>query len=125
MDSIFVILNKSVNELHDVTHLPLEVLETIKKEASNIAFKQKFCTGKISSFTYLLVGILILADQVPPWDRISTGCTSINSILRGGIPINGITEIYGCSGVGKTQLCLQLVLMVQLPKSIGGKEKGI
>ncbi|XP_018561322.1 DNA repair protein XRCC3 [Anoplophora glabripennis] len=107
VDSIFVILNKSVNELHDLTRLSIELLETIKKEANNIALKQTFCT----------------AEQVPPWDRISTGCSNIDSVLHGGIPINGITEIYGCSGVGKTQFCLQLVLMVQLPKSVGGKEK--
>lgn len=48
----------------------------------------------------------------------------IDSITRGGLPVNGITEIYGESGVGKTQFCLQLCLMVQLPKNVGGLEKG-
>lgn len=78
----------------------------------------------MSLFIYIRTISVISADQILPWDRISTGCGKIDSVLRGGIPINGISEIYGCSGVGKTQLCLHLTLMVQLPKNVGGKEKG-
>lgn len=59
-----------------------------------------------------------------PWKRISTGCAVIDEIIRGGVPINGITEIVGASGVGKTQLCLQLSLMTQFPVEYGGINKG-
>lgn len=38
--------------------------------------------------------------------------------------MNGITEIVGPSGVGKTQLCLQLSLTSQLPEEFGGLNKG-
>ena len=31
-----------------------------------------------------------------------------------------ITEISGCSGTGKTQLCLQLAYMTQMPIKDGG-----
>lgn len=55
---------------------------------------------------------------------MSTGCKSIDGILRKGIPVGRITEIFGCSGVGKTQFCLQLALQVQLPIDAGGLEKG-
>lgn len=38
--------------------------------------------------------------------------------------MNGITEIVGCSGVGKTQLCLQLSLLCQFPEvNKGGRKK--
>lgn len=40
--------------------------------------------------------------------------------LLGGIPRQGITEISGESGCGKTQLSLQLSLIAQLPSSKGG-----
>nr|CAH7760755.1 unnamed protein product [Callosobruchus chinensis] len=64
------------------------------------------------------------ADKLPPWDRLSTGCQTIDGVLNGGFPINGISEVFGYSGVGKTQLGLQLALNVQLPFAVGGKEKG-
>lgn len=63
------------------------------------------------------------ANELNPWNYLSTGCSSIDKILHGGIPLNGITEICGCSGAGKTQLCLQLALTVQLPKELGGLGK--
>ncbi|CAG8574359.1 4165_t:CDS:2 [Ambispora leptoticha] len=48
----------------------------------------------------------------------------LDQVLGGGILSRGITEIVAkkqkCSAVGKTQLCLQLCLAVQLPKELGG-----
>ncbi|CAN1761511.1 DNA repair protein XRCC3 homolog [Linum perenne] len=38
--------------------------------------------------------------------------------LGGGIPCQSITEIVAESGSGKTQLCLQFVLLPQLPPSL-------
>lgn len=67
---------------------------------------------------------IIRAIDIVPWKRLSTGCSAINSLIRGGIPVNGITEIFGSSGVGKTQFCLQLALQVQLPADKNGLEKG-
>ena len=37
-------------------------------------------------------------------------------MLGGGIPIGQITELVGMPGIGKTQMCIQLALNVQLPK---------
>jgi DNA-repair protein XRCC3 len=41
-------------------------------------------------------------------------------LLNGGIPGGSITELVGESTVGKTQLCLQLLLTAQLPEAAGG-----
>ena len=38
--------------------------------------------------------------------------------------LRGITEITGESAAGKTQLCIQLCLSVQLPKELGGLAGG-
>lgn len=46
----------------------------------------------------------------------------IDKALGGGVYTHGITEIYGESSTGKTQLLMQLSLAVQLPKSMGGLE---
>ncbi len=53
---------------------------------------------------------------------ITTMSTNLDGILNGGIPLGMITEFSGSFGSGKTQLCLQLCLTVQLDKSEGGVE---
>lgn len=62
--------------------------------------------------------------QLSDWKRFTTGCLSIDHITNGGIPTIGITEIYGKSGVGKTQFCLQLSITVQFPLSSNGLSRG-
>ncbi|KAL9952245.1 hypothetical protein ACROYT_G039468 [Oculina patagonica] len=51
---------------------------------------------------------------------LSLGCQILDGFLRGGILREGITEITGESSSGKTQICLQLCLTVQLPQDLGG-----
>jgi len=54
-------------------------------------------------------------------EKLSLGDKILNKALRGGLPTkSGIIEIVGESAVGKSQLALQLCLMVQLPKHLGG-----
>ena len=56
--------------------------------------------------------------------RLSVGCGLLDSLLRGGLLVSGLTEIAGTSAAGKTQLCLQLCLTSQLPRSHGGLASG-
>lgn len=58
------------------------------------------------------------------WRHITFGCPALDRITRNGLPVRGITEIVGESGCGKSQLCMQLALNVQLPLCDGGLEKG-
>ncbi|XP_073834888.1 RAD51 DNA repair protein spindle D [Musca autumnalis] len=44
----------------------------------------------------------------------------LDDSLSGGIQLGHITEFCGGSGTGKTQLCLQLCINVQLPTEAGG-----
>lgn len=46
---------------------------------------------------------------------LTSGCSKIDSALRGGFSRKGITQIYGSAGTGKTQFALQLCLTVQIP----------
>ena len=57
-------------------------------------------------------------------ERISTGTTSLDDLLGGGVETQAITEIYGEYGTGKTQICHTLCVMVQMPKNKGGLEAG-
>ena len=54
--------------------------------------------------------------------RITTGSTEFDSILGGGVWTQELTEVAGGFGSGKTQLCFQLCINVQLPIDEGGLE---
>ncbi|XP_018542349.1 DNA repair protein XRCC3 [Lates calcarifer] len=56
--------------------------------------------------------------------RLSVGCPILDRLLRGGLPVGGVTELAGESGAGKTQLALQLCLSVQYPQQHGGLDSG-
>lgn len=53
------------------------------------------------------------------FERIKFNAESLDNITD-GIDTGSITEIYGLSGSGKTQICLQLALNCQLPINLGG-----
>ncbi|KAG0320158.1 DNA repair protein xrcc3 [Linnemannia gamsii] len=57
---------------------------------------------------------------------LSLGDPILDAAVGGkGIMTRAITEIAGESAVGKTQLCLQLCLTVQLPESMGGLDGSV
>ncbi|TKS65083.1 DNA repair protein XRCC3 X-ray repair cross-complementing protein 3 [Collichthys lucidus] len=56
--------------------------------------------------------------------RLSVGCPVLDELLRGGLPVGGVTELSGESGAGKTQLALQLCLSVLYPPQYGGLNSG-
>lgn len=51
---------------------------------------------------------------------LSIGDAKLDSLLRGGFPCQGITEVSGEAGAGKTQFCLTLCLQCHLEKTYGG-----
>lgn len=52
--------------------------------------------------------------------KIRTSVGSLDRKLNGGIPVGNVVEIYGAGGSGKTQICYQLCLNVQMPLSFKG-----
>jgi len=52
--------------------------------------------------------------------RLTTGSKAIDDILGGGLETQTITEFYGEYGSGKSQLCHQMCVNVQLPPEKGG-----
>jgi DNA repair protein RadA len=53
-------------------------------------------------------------------ERISTGSNNLNKLLGGGVETKAVTEFYGESRSGKTQLCHTLCAIVPQNKSKGG-----
>lgn len=52
--------------------------------------------------------------------RLTTGSSMLDKLLGGGIESQSITEFYGEYGSGKSQICHQLCVNVQLPPEEGG-----
>ncbi len=54
--------------------------------------------------------------------KITTGSRNLDGLLGGGVETRTITEFFGEFGTGKTQICHQLSVNVQLPLDRGGLE---
>jgi DNA repair protein RadA len=52
--------------------------------------------------------------------RLTTGSKALDAILDGGLETQTITEFYGEYGSGKSQICHELCVNVQLPPERGG-----
>ena len=52
--------------------------------------------------------------------RLTTGSRELDELLGGGLETQTITELYGEYGSGKSQVCHQLCVNVQLPPDRGG-----
>ncbi|MHC1586087.1 MAG: DNA repair and recombination protein RadA [Candidatus Hecatellaceae archaeon] len=55
--------------------------------------------------------------------RITTGSKALDGILGGGIETQAVTEFCGAFGSGKSQLCHQLCVNLQLPAEEGGTRR--
>jgi DNA repair protein RadA len=56
--------------------------------------------------------------------RLTTGSEALDKIVDGGLETQTITEFYGEYGSGKSQICHQLCVNVQLPPERGGLNGG-
>jgi DNA repair protein RadA len=56
--------------------------------------------------------------------RLTTGSKALDNLLGGGLETQTITEFYGEYGSGKSQICHQLCVNVQLPFEKGGLNGG-
>ena len=52
--------------------------------------------------------------------RLTTGSQALDKMVDGGLETQTITEFYGEYGSGKSQMCHQLCVNVQLPPERGG-----
>ncbi|CAG9789370.1 unnamed protein product [Diatraea saccharalis] len=84
-------------EIKKLTNISEDDTKLIKNLVSQNLQPQLLTCGKLITFKTLK-------------DRVSTGCNRIDSILNGGFRKGTITEIYGESGSGKTQIALQSIV---------------
>ncbi|XP_050407985.1 DNA repair protein RAD51 homolog 3 isoform X2 [Patella vulgata] len=106
------------SELSRETGLSLEdALEVIKTVTENDSDP----TGRQSKSPKTQSALEILhTEQNQP--NIITFCQQIDDMLGGGVPLCKMTEFCGAPGIGKTQMCMQLCVDVQMPQCLGGVE---
>ncbi|MEM4269964.1 MAG: helix-hairpin-helix domain-containing protein, partial [Candidatus Caldarchaeum sp.] len=61
-----------------------------------------------------------LAELKTSIGRVTTGSMRLDMLLGGGVETQAITEFFGEFGTGKSQICHQLAVNVQLPIRRGG-----
>lgn len=96
-------------ELIDITDMTPDRAEKILRSARELVFGSKRAL-KGTEF----------AKQFSELPRLKTHVNSIDRLLGGGLEPKAIYEFAGEFGTGKTQLCHQLCVTVQLPREKGG-----
>ncbi|MEB3788198.1 MAG: DNA repair and recombination protein RadA [Desulfurococcales archaeon] len=97
------------HEISQLTGIPIPTAQKIvqaAREALHITFK----TARQ------------LKEEQKTIKKITTGSRNLDELLGGGIETRTITELFGEFGSGKTQICHQLAVNVQLPEDRGGLE---
>ncbi|XP_049608797.1 DNA repair protein RAD51 homolog 3 isoform X1 [Syngnathus scovelli] len=90
----------------------LEVLKAARREGG--------ADGEGAAADGASLTALDLLQKEEEQNRIVTFSSRLDAALGGGLPVGKTTEICGAPGVGKTQLCLQLAVDVQVPPCFGG-----
>lgn len=95
----------------------LEV-EGISERKYGIIFKKAIAL--CSSIVGFKTAQLVHQEREDTLLKISTGSNQLDVLLDGGIELGSLTELYGHSGSGKTQLCHTLAVTCQLSVERGG-----
>ena len=99
----------NVNELASIVGIPTPTAHRIINKARE-ALGLRFKTA------------LELKKERATIGRITTGSRKLDELLGGGIETRTITEFFGEFGTGKTNICHQLSVNVQLSEEQGGLE---
>ncbi|NXA95280.1 XRCC3 protein, partial [Melanocharis versteri] len=115
---------KSVKEILNLSGADLQRL--MKLSSADIQCLLKTVSRALRRSS-MLTALQLYQDQdhlTSQHQKLSLGCSVLDNLLKGGIPLVGITELAGESSAGKTQISLQLCLCVQYPYKYGGLESG-
>ncbi|XP_033484304.2 DNA repair protein RAD51 homolog 3 isoform X1 [Epinephelus lanceolatus] len=100
----------------------LEVLQAVRREGGggDEAAAAAAAAGGGGGGASASLTALELLQKEEELRSIITFSSQLDAILGGGLPVGKTTEICGAPGIGKTQLCLQLAVDVQVPQCFGG-----
>ena len=104
---------KFPNFLKDATGMDIDQAG----KAMQIMLKRLEKAGHISKMTRSATAVYEERKKIK---RLSIGCRSLDRLFDGGIEPKAVTEIFGESGSGKTQLAHTLCVQAQRPVKDGG-----
>lgn len=94
------------------------------KELEPAGISEKKAFELINTVRSLMLPPFIRVDELMKMRQnvlqLTTGSKMLDELLDGGIETQSITEFYGEFGSGKSQICHQLCVNVQLPPERGG-----
>lgn len=102
--SYFALLKK-----HDIT-----VMDLLTTSPRELGLKSGIPEKELVYFVETLRNETPVIGKLKPAEWVSTGDDVMDSTLCGGIAVGCITEIFGESSTGKSQLCMQLTRSVAL-----------
>jgi len=108
----------TVESLATATVRELEPAGIGEKKASDVIRAAR------SSISVAFIRADELLKQRQTVARLTTGSKAMDEILGGGLETQTITEFYGEYGSGKSQMCHQMCVNVQLPPERGGLSGG-
>ncbi|QHS72228.1 putative DNA-dependent ATPase RAD57 [Saccharomyces paradoxus] len=102
-----------------LTLTPKELARLIQRSINEVFRFQQFLVHEYNEkYLEICENNSISPDDGPKC--FTTADVAMDELLGGGIFTHGITEIFGESSTGKSQLLMQLALSVQLSESAGG-----
>ncbi len=115
----------TAKKLRELGFHTVETLATATaKELEPAGISEKRAFEIISAVRSSIALPFIRADELLKMrqsvSRLTTGSKAVDELLDGGIETQTITEFYGEYGTGKSQICHQLCVNVQLPPERGG-----
>ncbi|XP_041349752.1 DNA repair protein RAD51 homolog 3-like [Gigantopelta aegis] len=90
----------------------LEILQTVFPENTTTPNRKMAVPKSVTALE------LLYSEQSLP--SILTFSEEMDTMLGGGVPLAKITEFCGAPGIGKTQICMQLCVDVQIRECFGG-----
>ena len=115
-------MSKKLRELgfHTIENLAMATI----KELEQTGMTKKNAKSLISKARLSMPLQFIRGDELVKMRqnvlRLTTGSSMLDKLLGGGVESQSITEFYGEYGSGKSQICHQLCVNVQLPPEQGG-----
>ena len=114
-----------VEKLKKLGYTTVETLATASLKELTDALDEKTASAIITEARKQLISVPFMrADEYMKIrntiEQLTTGSKQFDLMLGGGIETQSMTEVYGEFGSGKSQLCHQLCVNVQLPKERGG-----
>ncbi len=117
----------TAEKLKKLGYTTIESLATASLKELTLALGDKSAYSIVTEARKCLISIpFIRADEYLKMrsliEKLSTISQALDTLLGGGLETQSLTEIYGEFGTGKSQICHQLCVNIQLPRERGGLE---